>query len=230
MHVTIGVTALYQLVVALVIQDVGFRWFDVAKFSREHQTFVFNVFVFGALFHMFNCRKLYDEVDVFEGFERSKAFLGIVAFCVLFQFLAVETFGDFMDVTRLHMSEWTVTIMLTFFNIPLGMASRCIPVKEPVFKREFDPDNNDEDAKQFLLKLAKDVEHTADARAGRSGEAVNKATHARILSLWFRVYAEHVERLKVVNAFRRAYLDRDMNSELSHNVYKHMLRLTSSKA
>ncbi|KPA74312.1 putative vacuolar-type Ca2 -ATPase [Leptomonas pyrrhocoris] len=229
MHVTIGVIALYQLIVTLVTQSVGFRWFNIPKFSREHQTFVFNVFVFGALFQMFNCRKLYDEIDVFEGFERSKAFLGVVGFCVVFQLVAVEAFGDFMDVTRLHFSEWTATLVLTFFNIPLGMASRCIPARELKFKREFDADNVDEDARQFLVKLAKDVEHTADARAGRCGEALHKATHARVLSLWFRVYAEHVETLKVVNAFRRAYRDRDMNSELSHNVYKQMVKLTSPK-
>jgi P-type Ca2+ transporter type 2C len=230
MHVTIGVIALYQLIIALLTQSVGFRWFDVPKYSREHQTFVFNVFVFGALFQMLNCRKLYSEIDVFEGFERSKTCLWILVLCTLFQVIAVETFGDFMDVTRLHFREWMATIVFTFFNIPLCMASRCIPVTEPVFKREFDAENVDEDAKQFLVKLAKDVEQTADARAGRSGEALKKASRARILSLWFRVYAEHVETLKVVNAFRRAYRDRDMNSELSMNVYRQMVELTSQKA
>ncbi|CBZ23679.1 putative vacuolar-type Ca2+-ATPase [Leishmania mexicana MHOM/GT/2001/U1103] len=227
MHMTITLIAVYHLILALVLQVFGYRWFGLERYSREHQTIVFNVFVFGALFQMFNCRKLYDEVDFFEGFERSKPFIGVVSFCFLFQIIAVQTFGDFMEVCRLRFSEWTVTILLTFATIPLGMMSRLIPVEEAHFEREFDPENIDEDARQFLVKLAKDVERTADERAGRSGEALSKAKRARVLSLWYRAYAEHVGTLRVVNAFRRAHFDRDMTSELSRNVYRQMVEFTS---
>ncbi|KAK7197423.1 vacuolar-type Ca2+-ATPase [Novymonas esmeraldas] len=230
MHVTITLVAAYHLIVTLVSQLFAYGWFNVQRYSREHQTFVFNVFVFGALFQMFNCRKLYQEIDVFEGFERSKPFMIVMCFCVVFQILAVETFGDFMDVTRLRFPEWTVTIAVTFATIPLGMASRLITATEPTFQREFDAENVDEDAKQFLVRLAKDVERTADERAGRLGEALNKATRARVLSLWYRAYAEHVGTLRVVNAFRRAHMDRDMTTELSRNVYRQMVDLTSPKS
>ncbi|CAC9448809.1 vacuolar-type Ca2+-ATPase [Leishmania donovani] len=229
MHMTITLIAVYHLALVLVLQAFGYRWFGLERYSREHSTIVFNVFVFGALFQMFNCRKLYDEVDFFEGFERSKLFVVVICFCVLFQIIAVQTFGDFMDVCRLRFSEWTVSIMLTFATIPLGMVSRLIPVEEAHFEREFDAENIDEDARQFLVKLAKDVERTADERAGRSGEALSKAKRARVLSLWYRAYAEHVGTLRVVNAFRRAHFDRDMTSELSRNVYRQMVELTSPK-
>ncbi|GET86065.1 vacuolar-type ca2+-ATPase, putative [Leishmania tarentolae] len=227
MQMTILLVAVYHLILALVLQEFGHKWFGLARHSREHRTIVFNVFVLGALFQMFNCRKLYDEVDVLEGFERSKAFVGIACFCFLFQIVAVQTFGDFMDVCRLPFSEWTISILLTFATIPLGMMSRLIPIEEVRFEREFDAENIDEDAREILVKLARDVERTADERAGRSGEALSKAKRARVLSLWYRAYAEHVGTLRVVNAFRRAHFDRDMTSQLSRHVYRQMVELTS---
>ncbi|KAG5507191.1 hypothetical protein JIQ42_06597 [Leishmania sp. Namibia] len=228
MHVTITLIAVYHFIVALVLQHFGHGWFGLKRYSREHSTIVFNVFVFGAVFHMFNCRKLYEEVDVFEGFERSKPFAVIVCFIVLFQIVAVETFGDLMNVSRLRFSEWTVSLLLTFATIPLGMTARLIPVKEPHFDREVDVEGIDEDARQLLVKLAKDVERTADERAGRPIEALSRANRARVLSLWHRAYALHVRARGVVSAFRRARSDHDMTSELSRNVYREMVKLTSN--
>ncbi|KAG5486856.1 hypothetical protein LSCM4_06322 [Leishmania orientalis] len=228
MHVTITLIAVYHLIIALVLQLFGHSWFGLDRYSREHSTIVFNVFVFGAVFHMFNCRKLYEEVDVFEGFERSKPFAVIVCFIVLFQIVAVETFGDVMNVSRLRFSEWTVSLLLTFATIPLGMTARLIPAKEPHFDREVDVEGIDEDARQLLVKLAKDVERTADERAGRPSEALSKANRARVLSLWYRAYAQHVRTRRVVSAFRRARSDHDMTSELSRNVYREMVKLTST--
>ncbi|KAG5510928.1 hypothetical protein JKF63_06429 [Porcisia hertigi] len=227
MHVTITVIAVYQLVIALVVQAYASRWFGIEHHGREHRTIVFNVFVLGALFQMLNCRKLYDEVCVFEGFKRSKPCAVVLCFCVLFQVVAVQTFGDFMDVSGLRFSEWCVSLLLTFVIIPLGMASRMIPVPEPHFEREFDADNIDEDARQSLVKLTTDIERTADERGGHSGEALSKAMRTRVLSLWYCAYAKHVTALRVVNAFRRAHLDCDMTSELSRNVYRQMVDLTS---
>ncbi|KAG5486203.1 hypothetical protein LSCM1_07323 [Leishmania martiniquensis] len=228
MHVTITVVAVYHLIIALVLQNFGHSWFELERYSREHRTIVFNVFVLCSLFQMFNCRKLYEEIDVFEGFERSKLFIGVISFCFLFQIIAVETFGDFMDVSRLSFSEWTVSLVLTFATIPVCMMARLIPAKERQFEREPDAEGIDEDARQLLVKLAKDVERTADERAGRSGEALSKANRARVLSLWYRAYAQHVGTLRVVNAFRRARFDRDMTSELSRNVYREMVQLTTA--
>ncbi|EPY28246.1 Ca2+ transporting ATPase, plasma membrane [Strigomonas culicis] len=223
MHVTITVVAAYQFLVCFIANTWGHTWFaDVEKHSRLHQTFVFNLFVYGALFQMFNCRKLYTEVNVFEGFARSRLFLYILAFCAGFQLVAVETFGDFMDVTRLRASMWAVSLLLAALTLPIGVATRYVAVAEPTYPKEFDAEHCEEDVKGFVLRLASDVEKTAEERQARAGEALRKANKARVLALWRQAYAHHVESRRIVNAFRRAGRERDMGSEVNRDVYQRM--------
>lgn len=68
MNLTIFVAAFYMLAVTLILQGFAEVWFvDARKNFTVRQTVIFNVFVLAVLAHMFNCRKLYDEFDCFEG-------------------------------------------------------------------------------------------------------------------------------------------------------------------
>ncbi|EPY25390.1 Ca2+ transporting ATPase, plasma membrane [Angomonas deanei] len=225
MHCTIGCVAIYHFIVCFVSDLFGHTWFDgVEEDSRLAQTFVFNLFVLGALFHMINSRKLYEEINMFEGiWERSKTCLIIIGVCLTFQIVAVETFGDFMDVKRLPLKQWIVSIILAALTLAVGAASRFIKVQEPVFPKVFSEDNCDEDAKGYLLKLTEDVERTAAERALESGESpLEVASHARVLGLWRRAQAHHVDARRVVTAFRRARRDGDMQSPVGRQVYSKM--------
>merc|ERR1719487_1802290 len=59
----------------------------------EHYTFIFNVFVFMQLFNEINCRKLFGEINVFEGFFANPYFLVIWFGTVFCQALAVGVSG-----------------------------------------------------------------------------------------------------------------------------------------
>ncbi|CAD2222101.1 Cation transporting ATPase, C-terminus, putative [Angomonas deanei] len=161
---------------------------------------------------------------MFEGiWERSKTCLIIIGVCLTFQIVAVETFGDFMDVKRLPLKQWIVSIILAALTLAVGAASRFIKVQEPVFPKVFSEDNCDEDAKGYLLKLTEDVERTAAERALESGESpLEVASHARVLGLWRRAQAHHVDARRVVTAFRRARRDGDMQSPVGRQVYSKM--------
>ena len=47
------------------------------KYSAHHRTLIFNTFVWCVICDLFSSRKLYAELNLFEGFERSKAFFFI---------------------------------------------------------------------------------------------------------------------------------------------------------
>ena len=59
----------------------------------RHLTFIFNTFVFLQMFNFFNCRKLYDEVNVFKGIASNPLFLIVVVVVTILQILIV-TFGS----------------------------------------------------------------------------------------------------------------------------------------
>ncbi|KPI83483.1 putative vacuolar-type Ca2 -ATPase [Leptomonas seymouri] len=207
MHVTISAVALYILVVSLALQAYGNVWFGAGDMGGvEHRTIIFNVFVLCTLFHMFSCRKLYDELNAFEGlWSRSRPFMAVVAFCFGFQFLAVETFGDFMNVTALRGDEWFACFMVSVVVLIVCFIVRLVPVKEPVFEKSFDPALLDEDAKKMLSKLDSAVATAQESNpAFGKGEYLSKACRLRARALWREARQHHVTAGRVVNAFRRA--------------------------
>ena len=154
----IGLQSIYQLSATLLIQHFGSSWFDVKSDSIEHRTLIFNVFVFCTIFNMFNARKLYTEVNVFEGFDRSTTFLVIIAITVVTQIFAVELFRDFVNTRPLNLNQWFATILIALPVFPIGVGSRFIHVSEPTFSNEFDPSEIDEDAKVMFDQLNKQVQ------------------------------------------------------------------------
>merc|ERR1711937_751077 len=55
----------------------------------EHYTFIFNVFVYMQLFNEINSRKLFGEINVFEGFFANPLFLIIWIGTIVIQFICV---------------------------------------------------------------------------------------------------------------------------------------------
>ncbi|KAK7197425.1 vacuolar-type Ca2+-ATPase [Novymonas esmeraldas] len=217
MNVTILSSAAYMLALTLSVQQYGNVWFKAGPTDGvEHQTIVFNVFVLSTLLHMFNCRKLYEEWNVLEGiWSRSRPFVAVLAFCFGFQILAVETFGDFMNVTRLRAEEWFACAIVATGVLFTGLISRLLPVREPVFGKSFDASVLDDDAKTMLAKLDDAVakaQETTDEYA--EGKYLEKARRLRARALWNEARHHHLNANRVVNAFRRRRGER--NDESSH--------------
>ncbi|KAL7703727.1 vacuolar-type Ca2 -ATPase [Lotmaria passim] len=207
MNLTIFTAAAYMLLLTLAVEGYGNVWFRAGlKEGVEHQTIVFNVFVLCTLFHMLNCRKLYDELNMFEGiWTRSRPFIFVITFCFGFQILAVETFGEFMNVTSLRKDEWFACAMISVIVLIIGFISRLVPVREPVFDKTFDAEVLDDDAKAMLTKLDSTVAtaQEEDAVYG-TGEYLDRARRLRARALWREARHHHVNAGRVLKAFRRA--------------------------
>ncbi|RNE97268.1 putative vacuolar-type Ca2+-ATPase, partial [Trypanosoma rangeli] len=136
MWCTICTIAGYQtLITSLLFAYGGHLFSPTAEGSRAHGTLVFNVFLLSVIFHMFNARKVYAELNCFEGLHRSKLLLMIVTFCLGFQVVGVSTFGDALAVCPLSPLAWFFSAAIAAIVVPLGVLSRLVPLTERVVKR-----------------------------------------------------------------------------------------------
>jgi Ca2+ transporting ATPase len=85
----------------------------------EHYTFIFNVFVFMQLFNEINCRKLFGEINVFEGFFANPLFLVIWIATIICQAVGVQFLGRWVRVTDrgCNPEQWVWTIGISMFSL-----------------------------------------------------------------------------------------------------------------
>ncbi len=85
------------------------------------------------IFNVINGRKMYDEVNPFEGvISRSINLVRVFGIIILFQIFAVEVAGSFMKTTNLRWDEWLITIAIAIIELPLGFIPRLVPVSNTV--------------------------------------------------------------------------------------------------
>ncbi|KAH9021985.1 hypothetical protein EDB84DRAFT_1511250 [Lactarius hengduanensis] len=77
------------------------------------RTFVFNVFVFAQIFNSFNCRRLDQKLNVFEGMWRNWYFMAIITIGVVVQVLVCSIGGSAFGVTHMHAREWVISVALS---------------------------------------------------------------------------------------------------------------------
>eukprot|EP01065_Artemidia_motanka_P013954 TRINITY_DN1789_c0_g1_i6.p1 TRINITY_DN1789_c0_g1~~TRINITY_DN1789_c0_g1_i6.p1 ORF type:complete len:1254 (+),score=543.14 TRINITY_DN1789_c0_g1_i6:34-3795(+) len=148
--------AIYQLAVTLTLIFAGKQIFDVEdyvdsewwsspsdfpltphdkdeqeeEYEIVHRTITFNIFIYMQVFNWFSARKLFDEVNIFEGFCRSPMFLPIVAFTAGFQAFMVEVAGSFLETKSIGAARWGICIGVAFLMWPVMAIVRLIPVDE----------------------------------------------------------------------------------------------------
>ena len=229
MWLTIMVAAVWTLIVTLVLLQVGHNWFGVTpsieqgelktKYNIEHLTIIFNIFVICSLLQMFNSRKLYEELNVFEGLQRSLPFIVIVIICFGFQAICVELFRDFMQTRPLTWAQWLGCFAAALPVLPLVIASRLIPISEPDYTDEFDPEELDDEAKNMLKKVTQLVAESEAKRGDQVGDQLKKSKQQRYGQLWRKVKAVKLNPIRVVAAFRRATVERDLHSSFSRMLF-----------
>merc|ERR1719326_175391 len=104
----------------------------------EHYTFIFNVFVFMQLFNEINCRKLFGEINVFEGFFANPLFLVIWVGTVVCQAAGVQFLGRWIRVTDSGCTrmQWIWTMLISAFSLVwqqvLNVLVRIVNPPKPV--------------------------------------------------------------------------------------------------
>jgi calcium-translocating P-type ATPase len=123
--------SIYQLILLMVMLVAGADWFGVKASSVEHNTLIFNAFVFCQLFNEFNARSIKDDgMAAFRGVTKNPMFLFIIFVTIIFQIVVVYGFGPFTKTTGLSFNHFVITMCLGLVSIPLGFAMRWIPVEE----------------------------------------------------------------------------------------------------
>ena len=129
--------AIYQLVITLALYFAGpyltalFPSFldpsDMDNF--DFRTTVFNAFVWMQIFNQYNCRRLDNKLNIFEGVQRNLFFIGIQFIIVAGQVLIVFKGGQAFSVQALNGPQWGLCLVLGFLSVPIAVLIRYIPDK-----------------------------------------------------------------------------------------------------
>ncbi|DAZ99872.1 TPA: hypothetical protein N0F65_008615 [Lagenidium giganteum] len=137
--------SMYQLIVLLVLVFAGdsimaipsgrVRDYKLDERSKveadpnKHMTIVFNTFVWAQLFNELNCRKIHDEINIFDGVLGNRIYLYVCVFQISMQIIIVQCTGRFFNCEPLNGREWGICILLGFGSLPLGLALRLLSSK-----------------------------------------------------------------------------------------------------
>ena len=176
---TILCQSVLHLTLTVLVVHLGHKWFNVdtlkengemrLKNNRQHNTIVFNTFVWMVIFSEFNARKLYEELNLFEGLGRSKMFFVVLVITAAFQVFAVEVAGDLMDTKRQKWDMWVGALGFGLCSWPVGVASRLLPITEPEVQKDLCKDNLDEEAKKMFEHVEEDAKKHAEMKAAELG-------------------------------------------------------------
>mmetsp|Transcript_58738 Transcript_58738/g.155402 ORF Transcript_58738/g.155402 Transcript_58738/m.155402 type:complete len:519 (-) Transcript_58738:1058-2614(-) len=98
---------------------------DSAESYRN--TIIYNAFVWSQLFNEINARKIYNELNPFEGVMGNTIFIGVLVVSALLQFLTVQFIPKAFRTVPLDGDDWAICLILGFVSIPLGILGRFLP-------------------------------------------------------------------------------------------------------
>uniref|UniRef100_A0AAV2Z6B5 Calcium-transporting ATPase n=1 Tax=Lagenidium giganteum TaxID=4803 RepID=A0AAV2Z6B5_9STRA len=187
-----------QLIVLLVLVFVGEKLFDVPSGRYRdvvrrgddpnkptvHMTIVFNAFVWMQLFNELNCRKIHDEINIFDRITKNAVFLYVCVLQAVLQVVIVQWTGDFFGCKPLDATQWGVCLALGFVSLPFGLLLRSISVKKAP-------------SWMAICREADTVEH-------------RPTSTKRGQELWVRGFARLRAQIRVVKAFKRGLETRQL--------------------
>ena len=120
--------SIYQLVVTVVLYFAGST---ILKYlgPGELQTLIFNTFVWMQIFNQYNCRRIDNGFNIFEGVMRNYFFVGIQVIIVGGQLLIIFVGGDAFAIHPLSGYSWAISVVLGFLSVPVAILIRLIPDK-----------------------------------------------------------------------------------------------------
>ena len=108
-------------------------YFDKYGVHSRHFTFLFNTFVFLQFFNFFCCRKVKDELNIFEGVFSNWLFWMIILVIILCQVLILKVLNQFFGLYiygGLTVQQFFISFGIAVLTIPVSLLLRLIPVGE----------------------------------------------------------------------------------------------------
>ena len=181
--------SIYQLIVTLVLYFAGKRIFSYTQPEEidELQTAIFNTFVFMQIFNQYNCRRLDNKLNIFEGALNNYFFIGIQFIIVGGQILIIFVGGRAFSAHRLTGIQWAYSVILGLLSLLVAILIRLIPddyIRKYIpkrFKRKAAPPTQ-LDAYEWDLALEgirKDLSVLKMLRGGRLSVLKYKLQHPR---------------------------------------------------
>ncbi|MCJ1354506.1 MAG: hypothetical protein MMC33_004495 [Icmadophila ericetorum] len=127
--------SIYQLVVTLILYFGGttILSYQTTREQNQLQSLIFNVFVWMQIFNQYNCRRLDNSLNIFEGILRNYYFIGIQIIIIGGQFLIMFKGGAAFNIHNLNGAQWGYSIVLGALSIPIAIVIRLIP--DELFER-----------------------------------------------------------------------------------------------
>lgn len=125
--------SIYKLAICFTLYFAGHSLFHFNKSDEaemlELNTMIFNTFVWMQIFNEFNCRRLDNKFNIFEGIHRNKWFFVINLVMVGGQILIIFVSGTAFGVTRLSGWQWGVSLGFAVFCVPWAAVLKLVPDK-----------------------------------------------------------------------------------------------------
>lgn len=122
--------AIFQLIIVFLLLFTGpdtlFSWLG-SDLEERWNTTIFNTFVWLQIFNAFNCRRVDNRWNIFEGLLRNYYFLCILCVMIGGQFLIIFVGGPAFQAERLDLTEWIISIIPGFLTLPIGLLIRAVP-------------------------------------------------------------------------------------------------------
>lgn len=117
--------ALLQSIVTFILYFAGPKFLHYP--TDQHDTLVFNTFVWMQIFNALNCRRIDNRANIFEGMWKNWLFMAIFATMICGQILIVFVGGEAFVVTPLTGHQWAISIVIGLFSLLFGLLIRAIP-------------------------------------------------------------------------------------------------------
>ena len=125
--------SIFQLAVTFIVYYAGPQIMNLPPTTGERngdrrmQALIFNVFVWMQIFNQYNCRRLDNKFNFFEGITKNYFFMIIQVIIIAGQVMIIFVGDIAFSVTRIDGVSWAVSIVLGLLSIPVGLVIRCIP-------------------------------------------------------------------------------------------------------
>ena len=186
--------SIFQLVVTLILYFPGkhfIPYYDTNPSTRagQHQTLIFNTFVWMQIFNQYNNRRLDNRLNIFEGIQRNYFFIGIQFIIVAGQVMIVFVGGRAFHTVRLVGTQWAYCIILGLLSMPVAVLLRLIPdeymsyLVPRWFKRKAPPEVRVSDTEEqmewnpALVEIKEELNFLKKLRGGRLNALVYNLQH-----------------------------------------------------
>jgi len=121
--------SIYQLVVTLVLYFAGNSILSYQTTGEQNrlQSTIFNTFVWMQIFNQYNCRRLDNHFDIFEGMFKNTWFLSIQLIIIGGQCLIMFVGGQAFSIHRINGAQWGYSIVLGALSMPVAVIIRLVP-------------------------------------------------------------------------------------------------------